>query len=215
MKRQIAVIGLGRFGSAIAGALHDLGHEVLAIDRDQAKVDAWADVASHVAQADGGDRAAMEELGIRDVDVGIVAMSGELASSILTTLTLEEMGVPYIIAKAADDVHATILTKIGADRVVLAERETAVRLSHTFMLRNAQDYMALVADYGIAKIQASDSLIGRSIQELDLRGRYGLSLLALCRESTILMYPRGEDKILAGDSLVVAGRDERIEQLSK
>lgn len=215
MKRQIAVIGLGRFGSAATVALQNLGHEVLAIDRDAAKVDAMADVATQAVQADGGDRAAMEELGVRDVDVGIVAMSGELASSILTTLTLKELGIPYIIAKAADHVHATILNKIGADRVVLAERETAVRLAHTFMLRNAQDYMCLASDYGIAKIQPPESIVGRSIKDLDLRGRYDLSLLALCRGDTILLYPRSEDKIEPGDSLVLAGRDHQLEMLGK
>jgi trk system potassium uptake protein len=212
-KRQVAVIGLGRFGSATASALYEQGHEVLAIDKDEAKLDALVGHATHVAQAVGYDRAAMEELGVRNVDVAIVAMSGNLEASILTTLTVKDLGVPYVIGRAGTSVHAAILNKIGADRVVFAEQETAITLAHTFAIRNAQDYMSLGPDYGVAKVAPPDSFIGRSVVELELRERFEVSLIGLCRQNSIVLHPKLDERVRPGDLLVIAGRDDRLELL--
>jgi trk system potassium uptake protein TrkA len=212
VKRQIAVIGLGSFGIATTRALFEMGHEVLAIDNDEAPLNEVMDHATHVVQADGCDRAAMEELGVGSLDVAIVAIA-ELEASILTFITLKDLGVPQVIARASNAVHAQILEKLGVNRVILAEQETALRLAHTFAVRQALDYMSLDPDYGVAKLAPPESFIGRTLQEIELRQKYDVSLIALLRQDAILFYPRSDERIRATDLIVVAGRDEKLEHL--
>lgn len=214
MKRQVIVIGLGRFGSAVTKSLCQLGHQVLAVDRDESKLNSVSDIATHVAQADGVDRMAMEDLGVRNFDIAIVAMSSNAEASILTTLTLKEMGVPYVIARASSDAHAKILDKIGADKVVFSEQETAVTLAHTLAVRNAQDYLSLGADFGVAKLAPPPAFVGRTLDSIGLVEKYGIRLIALCRTDNILLSPRLDEVVRSGDLLVVAGRDDALEKLS-
>ncbi|MBI4496360.1 MAG: TrkA family potassium uptake protein [Chloroflexi bacterium] len=214
VKRQIVVIGLGRFGSAIARTLHGLGHEVLAVDTDARNVQDLADEVTHAVQADGTDRDAMAELGVADFDAAVVAISSELAPSILTTLTLRDLGCRYIIAKAANDQHARILERIGADRVVFPERETGTRLAHTFAARAVLDYMDLGPGYGIAKSKPPAAFLGKALEELNLREQYGLTLIAVIHGGTeVVLHPRRDERLGPGDVVVVAGRDEDLERL--
>ena len=215
MRKQVIVIGLGRFGTAVARALYELGHEVLAVDKNPERLDDLVGHCTHVAQADGCDRAAMEELGVRNLDVAIVSMSANLEASILAVITMKDLGVPYVIARAANAIHATILDKIGVNKVVQAEQEAATTLAHTFTVPQALDYMPLGPSYGVAKIAPPGPFIGRTIQELELRQRYEVSLVALCRRSTILLYPRSDERIGADDYLVVIGRDDRLETIGR
>lgn len=213
MNRQVVVIGLGRFGSAVARTLYELGHEVMAIDQDPRRVQELADQVTHAVQADGADAEAMRELGISDFDAAVVAISSELAPSILTTLTLRDLGVRYIIAKAGSTQHARILERIGANRVVFPERDTGVRVAHTFAARAVLDYMDLGPGYGIAKADPPDGFVGKSLEELNLRERYGLALIALIHGKEVVLFPPRTERLGPGDVFVVAGRDEDLERL--
>ena len=213
MARQVVVIGLGRFGSAVARTLYELGHEVMAIDQDLRRVQDLADEVTHAVQADGADIEAMRELGIGDFDAAVVAISSELAPSILTTLTLRDLGVRYIIAKAGNTQHARILERIGANRVVFPEREMGMRLAHTFAARAVLDYMDLGPGYGIAKANPPAEFIGKSLEELNLRERFGLALIALIHGQEVVLYPPRNERLRPGDVFVVAGRDQDLERL--
>lgn len=213
MKRQVLVVGLGRFGSAVARTLYQLGHEVLAVDSDGRRVQELADEVTHAVQADGTDQEAMAQLGVADFDAAVVAIGSDLGQSILTTLTLRELGCKYIIGKAASDQHARILERIGADRVVFPERETGLRLAHTFAARFVMDYMDLGSGYGIANTKPPEHFVGKTLEELDLRERYGLTLIAVTHGREVTLHPRRDQRVSPGDLLVVAGRDEDLERL--
>lgn len=214
MKRQVLVVGLGRFGSAVARTLHQLGHEVMAIDINSRRVQDMIDEVTHAIQADGSDRDALQEIGIADFDVAVVAITNPIAPSILATMTLRELGIPYIIAKAVDEQHARILGKIGADRVVFPEKETGERVAHTFAARYVIDYMDLGPSYGIAMVKPPEGVIGKTIEEARLRENYQLSLIAVTTGTEVTLNPLRERRIGAKDVLVVGGRDEDLERLS-
>jgi trk system potassium uptake protein TrkA len=213
VKRQVVVIGLGRFGLAVARTLFTLGHEVLAVDANERLVQEAVEFVTHAVQADGTDRDALQELGVADFDTAVVAISSDLAPSILTTLNLRDLGCKHIIAKAANEQHARILERIGADRVVFPEQETGMRLAHTFAARAVLDYMDLGPGYGIARTKLPAALVGRPLDELGLGERYNLSLIAIVHGNEVVLHPRRDERLRAGDYVVVAGRDEDLERL--
>ncbi len=212
-KKQVVVIGLGRFGSSLARTLTDLGHEVLALDRDIKKVEEIADFATQAAQLDATDEDALREMGVRNFDIGVVSIGSDLKSSILTTLLLKRLGVRMVISKAQDDLHGDILAKVGADRVVYPERETGVRVAHGLVTPNLVDYLEVMPGYGIAKLVAPDAFIGRELGQIDLKGRYGLTTLVLRRGDELILNPTRSEVVNRGDILIVAGRDEQLEAI--
>jgi voltage-gated potassium channel Kch len=145
--KQVAVIGLGRFGSSVARTLAESGCEVLAVDVDEARVKAIADYVTDAVRANALDEEALRSLGLRNFEVVVVAIGHEVEASILTTVLLKEMGVPKIVAKAQDDLHGRVLQKVGADIVVFPERDMGVRLAHTLISRNVIDEIQLSTDY--------------------------------------------------------------------
>src|SRR5687767_4657208 len=169
-RRQIAVLGLGRFGQAVALELTRLGHDVLAVDRDERAVQSIADDVTHAVQADITDPDTIEALGLADFDTAIVAVSETLEASIMATVLLRRIGVRRIIAKAAHDLHGSILEQVGAMRVVYPERETGSRVAHSFRAPGVQDYLDAAPGYGIARVASAPSWIGKTIGEVDLAG---------------------------------------------
>lgn len=210
MKRQVVVVGLGHFGTAVARTLHQLGHEVLAVDIDARRVQAVRDDVTHAVQADATDREAMQELGVSDFDTAVVATSSDLSASILATLTLRDLGCRYIIAKAGDSTHARILERLGASRVVLPEEESGVHVAHSVAARAVQDYMDLGPGYGIAIVRPPAALMGKTLSELEPGRTWHLSLIALLRGPEVFLNPRVDMRLQAGDLLVLAGRDDDL-----
>jgi trk system potassium uptake protein len=213
MKRQIAVLGLGRFGQAVALELTALGHDVLAVDRDEKVVQSIADEVTHAVQADITDLEALEALGLADFDTAIVAVSESLEASIMATVLLRRLGVHRIIAKAAHDLHGSILEQVGALRVVYPERETGFRVAHSFHAPGVQDYLDVAPGYGIARVAVAPSWVGKTIGELDLPGSCRLSVLAVTRAGSVILTPSPDETLQPGDSLIVAGLDEDLEHL--
>ena len=213
-RRHVEVIGLGRFGSALAIALYQAGHEVLAVDVDRRTVQEISDQVSHAVQADATNAEALAELGVERYDVGIVGLSSDLERSILATVQLKRAGVPHVIAKAQTALHGEILAKIGADRVVFPEMETGLRLAHSFAAPNTVDYLPLGPAYGISKVAPPTSFVGRTVESLRLREHYDVTLLMIERETRVLLPPGPADTIRAQDRLIIAGRDEAMERLS-
>lgn len=215
MKKEFVVIGLGRFGGSICRALSEQGMEVMAIDKDEERVNEFASIATHAVVADTTDENVLKSLGIRNFDHVIVAIGDDIQSSILTTLMLKEIGVKHITVKAQNDYHEKVLRKIGADHVVHPERDMGKRIAHYIVSNNVLDYLELSDEYSIVEIQVNDLLEGHSLVDLDIRARYGLNIVAIKRGKEIMVSPVAEEPLIKGDILIVIGADSDINRFEK
>lgn len=214
MKKQIVVIGLGRFGFSVASQLAELGQEVLAIDADESQVKKAAAVVTHAIQADATEIETLRSLGVQNFDVGIVAIGADVQANILAALLLKELGLPYVVAKAVNDLQARVLEKIGVDRVVFPEREMGRRIAHSLLSSNFMDYMELAKDYRLEELTTPESFHGKTLHQLNLRSRWGITVLLLKRaqEGGIIVSPDGETPVFPGDTMVVLGKDEDLKR---
>lgn len=213
--KQFVVIGCGRFGSSVAKTLYDLGHEVLAIDLDEEKVQDISDSVTCAVQADVTDEKVLAELGIRNFDVVIVSIGSNYQASIMATLIAKDLGVKKVIVKAHDELHGKVLSKIGADRIIFPERDMGVRVAHNLVSSNILDFIELSPDYSILEIAALDKWSNRTLKELRLPTKYGINVMAIKRGDDINVSPYADDIILEGDVLVVIGSTKDIEKLEQ
>lgn len=209
--RQFAVIGLGRFGGSLALTLVEMGHEVLGVDLQAAVVQDFAERLTHVVQADATEEAALKSLGLRNFDVAVVSI-GALEPSILTTMALKEFGVSRVVAKATSEVHGRLLSRVGADRVVFPERDMGVRLAHNLTHGHLIDYLQVAPGYRIVEVVANEGFVGKSLLELNLRARFGITILVIKRGEQIHVAPGPNDIIQANDVLVAIAPDETLTQ---
>ena len=218
MKKQVCVIGVSRFGAAVARELYQSGHDVLAIDTDEAKVQDLTGNVTYAVRADASSEAVLSQLDVADFDVAVVALAGEnVQDSIMITVLLKSIGVPYVIARAADELHGSTLEKVGADRVVYPELESAWRTAHIGFDPGVMDHMPLLPNYGISKIQPPEQMIGHTLEEVGLAGtqdNQGVSLLAIRRGRSSFLHPAKDEQIQAGDVLIVVGSNYQIRQLN-
>lgn len=215
MKKEFVVIGLGRFGGSICRELTDQGLEVMVIDKDEEKVNEFADIATHAVIADATDENALNNLGIGHFDHVIVAIGENIQASILATLMLKEIGVHHVTVKAQNDYHEKVLRKIGADHVVHPERDMGKRIAHYIVSNNILDYLELSDEYSIVEIMVNRAIVGRSIIELDVRAKYGINIVAIKRGKNIIVSPQAEDRLEMDDILIVIGADEDINRFEK
>jgi trk system potassium uptake protein TrkA len=212
-RRQVAVLGLGRFGQTVARELTRLGHDVLALDANERIVQAVADHVTHAVQTDFTDEDALNELGLSNYDTAIVAVSSNLESSILTTVLLQRLGARRIVAKAANELHGSILERLGVNRVVYPEREMAIRVAHSFAAPGVLDYLDVAPGYGFARVSAAEPLVGKTLGALDLQNSFGVTPMALRRGGAVTLNPSGSEILRESDELIVAGLDEDLERL--
>ena len=215
MRKQVAVIGLGRFGISVATTLHDLGHDVLAVDDDEKKVLNVTSRLTRAVQADATNESVLKELGIADFDMAIVAMGSAIESSVLCTILLKKLGVRHIIARADDELHGSILEKIGADVVVYPEREMGIRIAHGMRLRDVSDYMLVAHGYGIARLPALPYFVGKKLSDLGFgpKGKWEVAVLLIVRKNEVMVAPDPQEIVKTNDILVMSGSDDRIERL--
>ncbi|HOO13411.1 MAG TPA: TrkA family potassium uptake protein [Bacillota bacterium] len=213
--KQFVVLGLGRFGSSLARTLYGLGYDVLAVDEMEEAVQEISESVTHAVQADATDESTLRSLGLRNFDVAIVAIGSNIQSSILISLIVKELGVKHVVAKAQSELHAKLLYKIGADRVVFPERDMGIRLAHNLVSSNVLDFIELSSDYSIVEMAALDEWQGKTLKDLDFRRKYGLNVIAIKRNGEMNVSPRAEEKIEENDVLVVIGDNERITRLEK
>lgn len=209
------VVGLGRFGAEVARQLHSLGCEVLAMDMSSDLVQQVAQDVTHAVVADGQDKEVLKALGIRNMDCAIVAIGGDLAASVLVTMNMKELGVPYVVCKAHDDTHRRVLEKLGADRIVIPEKENAARLARGLSSPNVLDYIELSEDYGIVEVPAPKSWCGKTLKELNVRARLGVNILAVRRGGKINVSPAADFQIESGDIMVILGDSAALEAVQK
>lgn len=215
MRKQVVVIGLGRFGTSIAKALYGMGHGVLALDIDDKRVQNMALEITHAVQADATDESILKELGINDFDVAVVAIGAGIQSSVLATILLKKLGVSFVIARAEDELHGSILEKIGADKVIYVEREMGTRLAHSLTLTDVLDYISVGPRYGVAKLAVPPHFIGKTLSELGLghKGRWEVAVLLIQRKNEVIVTPDRAEMVKPDDILVVTGSDDKLEQV--
>ena len=211
--KQFLVIGLGRFGSSVATALARSGHEVLAIDTNEEVAQKLNGIVTHVVVADTTDEDTLKALGVRNFDVAVVAIGSNIQANIFTTLLLKNLGVPFIVAKALNDLHGKMLEKIGADRVVYPEYDMGQRVAHNIVTSNVLEYIELSPNVGIVEISVPRSLIGKTLIEADLRARFEVNVVAVKRGEQVIVPPQPDAKIEKGDLLVVVGGNTGIAAL--
>ena len=211
--KQFAISGLGRFGSSVAQTLYMLGHDVLVVDSDAERVDEISDYVTHAVQADATDEGALKALGLRNFDVAVVTIGTDIQSSILITLLCKELGVKHVIAKAQNELHAKVLYKIGADKVVFPERDMGMRVAHTLVSNNILDFIELSPDYSMLEMAVMEDWIGYTLKDLELRNRYGINVIAIKRDNGIEISPNGNNILLSGDVLLVIGSVKDIRKL--
>lgn len=214
--KTFVVIGLGRFGTAIARELSTLGHEVIAIDRDEAKVNAIADEVTHAMAADIQDENVLRRMGVTECDCAIVAFATSLQDNILVTLLLKELGVRRVIAKARSEMHVRVLKKVGADQIVFPEEDMGIRLARILDSGRVIDYVDIGGQYRVAEIRAPQEWHGCTLQSLDLRRTCRLNVLLIKTQNGKgqLINPSAEYVVKADDIAVVMGLDQDVSEVS-
>ncbi|HBW34934.1 TrkA family potassium uptake protein [Desulfosporosinus sp. BICA1-9] len=214
MRKQFVVIGLGRFGKSVAITISELGHDVLAIDKNESAVHSVMNDVTQAVQADAREEETLRALGVRNLDVAVVAMGDDLEANILITLMLKEMGTPYVVAKAQSSQHGKVLEKIGADKVIYPEQDMGIRLAHNLVTSNVMDYIELSPKFSIFEIVASAQFVNKSLGELDLRAVYGINVIAIKRnEDDIIVAPGANTVIEERDVLVIVGNKKLLAKL--
>ncbi len=203
-KRLYAVIGLGRFGSAVASTLVSLGQDVIGVDDNEDRVREMGEITTNALQIDATDLRALRQAGINEADVAVISIGENIEASLLVVMQVKDLGVPQIIAKAVTPLHGRILEKLGVSRVVFPEREMAERTARSLVIPNALDYIALSADYSLVEVTVPAPFVGHTLRSIDLRAKYGLMLVAIKRqvdgkEQTIVS-PPADQVLLAGDT---------------
>lgn len=206
----VAVIGLGRFGGAVAESLVRMGHEVLAIDERAEIVQQWSDRLTHVVQADATDAAVLSQLGIGEFDRVVVAIGTDIEASVLTVLAVEEAGVGEIWAKAITAKHGRILHRVGAHHVVYPEAAMGERVAHLVTGRMI-DFIEFDDGFAIVKTRPPVEAVGRTLAEAQLRTKYGVTVVGVKRPGEDFTYARPETSIAEGDLIIVSGPTMQVE----
>ena len=212
-KKQFLILGLGRFGTSLARSLCEMGHEVLAVDRDQDRVDDIAPFVTQSMQADATDEEVLRSLDPAGFDACIVAIGTNVRDSVMMALLCKEAGSPLVIAKAMDDLHAKLLTKIGVDRVIFPERDMGQRLARSLVSSSMLDIMELSDAYKIAELITPAGWSGKTLEQLQVRRKYGISVIAVRRGQNLIASPGADTLLLPEDVLVVLGSEEDLDRL--
>ncbi len=225
---RFVVIGLGRFGQSVAINLAKLGKSVVAIDKDPQKVEEIADFVFQAAACDATDEKNLRDLGLRNADFGIVSVGEDISSSIMITLTLKEMGIKKIISKALTQLQGKVLIKVGADRVIYPERDMGERLAKRLASPQLFDLIELTSSHGIIELLAPESFIGKRLDKLDLRKKYGVTVIAVKRnipelkengstsfKENMILSPGPDFEVLLGDIMVILGKSDNLEKIRK
>ena len=212
--RQFAVLGLGRFGQSLVKTLIENDCDVLCCDKDIEIVNEMAKYGCHALQADVTDVHVLDQFGINNFDVVIVAIGEDMEGSILATMMAKELGAKFVIAKAKNDIQKSILEKVGADRVVLPERDMGVRIANTLITTNIIDYINLSDKFAIVEIQPEKNWVNKSILDSNVRAKYGLNIVAIKRQNHIIVSPLPSEVIEEKDTLVVVGKNDVIQRIN-
>ena len=226
--RQIGVIGVGRFGTAVARRLTEKGVEVTAMDAREDRIEAIKDSVAVAVGLDSTDERALESVGLAEMDAVMVCIGDNIEANLLTTMLLKKIGVRTIYSRAMDPLQARLLDLAGVTRVIRLEEEMAINIADSLVAANIQKVVPLVSGHAVAEVEVPPSFVGKTLEELSLRKRFGVNIAAIKHKEpaidengkrtfkeTINDIPQAEDVIEEGDVLVMIGRDESIRELSQ
>jgi trk system potassium uptake protein TrkA len=211
---EIVVIGLGRFGSALASTLIEMGHEVLGIDADEGRVQDHAGLLTHVVQADTTNESTLRQLGVADAITAVVAIGADVESSVLTTGALVDLGVPNIWAKALTESHGRILQRVGAHHVVFPEAEMGSRVAR-LVTGELIEYFALDEDFVLVEMVVPRRLAGRRLGDTDIRATYKVTVVCIKPEGQTFTYAESATMLNERDLVVVAGHRADIDHFAQ
>lgn len=214
MKKNFAIIGLGRFGGSICRTLVEAGQDVLVIDSSEDRVNEFMNIATHAVVANAQDESVLRSLGIRNFDHVIVAIGEDIQASILATLMIKEMGVPFVTAKAQNEYHGKVLERIGADHVVHPERDMGIRIGHHLVSKNVVDYLELSDEYSLVELKVTNpKFFNKTLAELDFRAKFGLTVIGMRRGQQMIISPTASERIQEDDTLMVVGSVDDLDRL--
>lgn len=217
MAHQVAVIGMGRFGSTLARELYRIGHDVLIIDRDELLAHGMVGQVTYVVTGDATSPDLLEEVGIGNIDTAVVAIGTDIQSSVLVTVLLkQQFNIGHVIARATNEVHGKTLVAIGVDRVVYPEQETGLRTAHSLFQREVQEYMELTSDFGFSKLVVTPDMEGKTVQEAGFSVvpvKHGATVVAIKRGPKPILKPSNDDLLKTGDVLVIGSEEGVLERV--
>jgi trk system potassium uptake protein len=213
--KEFVVFGLGRFGTSVAITLAESGCEVLVVDDNEDKINEIAPFVTHAVRAHITDGDTLKTLGIKNFDGAVVAIGEDLEASVMTTILVKELGIPYILAKAQSEIQAKILKKVGADMVVFPEKETGVRIANNLIMGNFFDAVELSSTFSLIECDPLKDWIGKSLKDLNLRARYKVNVIAIKRYDEINVTPDANEPIEADDVMIFIGQNEYLNNLQE
>lgn len=210
--KQFLIVGLGLFGTSVAKTLYNLGYDVFAMDSDENLVQNLSSQLPYVVCGDASDKKTLQSLPIDDIDAAVVSI-GSLECNMLATMMLKEMGVPKVIAKAINELHGAMLNKIGADKVIYAEKDMGERLAHNLISASVMDYIELSKEISVMSLHVPAELVGKNLIEADLRRRYDVNVVAIKRGSQTLVNPRAQEIFQQGDEIIILGTHQGVKRM--
>lgn len=214
-KKQYAVLGLGIFGSTVATTLYEKGCEVLAIDKNMTCVERISDEVTKAVVADVTSIEELQEVGMEDIDVAVIAIGSNLESAVLATMAVKELGIPYVIAKAKNKQFLKILEKVGADRVIRPEKDMGMRVAKSLLGKNIVDLVELDDENAIIEINLPESWVGQTLEQLDLRNKYSMNVLGVREHENAKLIPSlGPDYMVkTGDRFLVLASVDKLKKI--
>jgi len=214
-EKQFAVLGLGRFGEALAITLSELGCNVIVVDKDAEKIQNIANYVTYAVQADVSDINALKSIGLKNVDAVVVSITSDINSSIMGIVNAQELGISEIYGKANNAQHEKVLLKLGIKKVFSPERDMGERVAHSLFSGDLIDILELDTNHSIVEVKSLRSWEGKTLEELDLRSRYGLNVIAIRTLDVLNASPVASDVIVPGDKLIVMGENKSINEINK
>lgn len=211
-RKQFLVAGLGLFGTSVAVTLQGLGYEVYAMDSDESLVQDMSSQLNYVVSGDASDRKTLQALPLEDIDVAVVAI-GNVERNMMTTMLLKELGIKQVVSKAINNLHGAMLSKIGADKVVYAERDMGERVAHNLISAGVMDYIELSGEISVMSLSVPTDLIGKNLIEADLRRRYDVNVVAIKREGHTMVNPKAQEVFQPEDEIIVLGTHEGVKRM--
>lgn len=215
MRMQYAVFGLGSFGESVAVTLQELGCEVVVVDNHMERIEDISPYVSYAVQADIEDPEVIRSLGARNLDGVVVAVADDMEASIMATLVSKEIGVPYVLAKAKNELHAKVLKKIGADSIIFPEKEIGQSVARNLVSGEFVDWISLSPDYSITEIQVPEKWIGKSLSEIDVRRTKDVNVVGVRIGEKIQVTIDPEEPLQKEMMLIMIGSNEALEKFGE
>ena len=211
-RKQFLVAGLGLFGTSVALTLQQMGYEVYALDSEEGLVQDLSTQLNYVVCGDASDRKTLQSLPLEDIDVAVVAI-GNVERNMMCTMLLKELGVKQVVAKAINNLHGAMQNKIGADKVVDAERDMGERVAHNLISSGVMDYIELSGEISVMSLSIPTEFVGKNLIESDLRRRYDVNVVAIKRDGRTMVNPKAQEVFQPGDEIIVLGTHEGVTRM--